>query len=132
MAVEKAPLAAKPAGASSIVVAFAVLAAVLIFAPLPPFSVYPVDLMRALCLALFACAFNLLIGYGGLLSFGHAMFFGWAAYVAAHLAKVGAVSLPYWAGAWSWVVIPLPPLTPELAILGGTVFAGLLGVIAGS
>src|SRR5260370_17223189 len=88
--------------------------------------------MRALCLALFACAFNLLIGYGGLLSFGHAMFFGWAAYVAAHLAKVGTVGLPYWAGAWSWIVIPLPPLTPELAILAGTLFAGLLGVIAGT
>jgi branched-chain amino acid transport system permease protein len=100
--------------------------------PLPPLSLYPVDLMRALCLALFACAFNLLIGYGGLLSFGHAMFFGWAAYVAAHLAKVGAVSLPYWAGTWNFLVIPLPPLTPELAILAGAAFAGLLGVVAGS
>src|SRR5215470_10562664 len=122
----------KTAGVSSTAIAFAVLIAVLIFAPLPPFSVYPVDLMRALCFALFACAFNLLIGYGGLLSFGHAMFFGWAGYVAAHLAKVGTISLPVWAGTWSWIVIPLPPLTPELAILGGTLFAGLLGVIAGS
>jgi branched-chain amino acid transport system permease protein len=122
----------KRAGVSSLTVAFAVLLAVLIFAPLPPFSVYPVDLMRALCLALFACAFNLLIGYGGLLSFGHAMFFGWAAYVAAHLAKVGVISLPYWAGTWSWLVIPLPPLTPELAILGGTAFAAALGFVAGS
>jgi branched-chain amino acid transport system permease protein len=122
----------KRAGASSIAIAFVVLLAVLIFAPLPPFNVYPVDLMRALCLALFACAFNLLIGYGGLLSFGHAMFFGWAAYVAAHLAKIGVVSLPYWAGTWQWLVIPLPPLTPELAILGGTAFAAVLGVIAGS
>jgi branched-chain amino acid transport system permease protein len=119
-------------GVSSIAVAFAVLLAVLVLAPLPPLSVYPVDLMRALCLALFACAFNLLIGYGGLLSFGHAMFFGWAAYVAAHLAKIGVVSLPYWAGTWNWLVIPLPPLTPELAILGGTAFAALLGFIAGS
>jgi branched-chain amino acid transport system permease protein len=122
----------KHAGASTITVAFGVLLAVLIFAPLPPFSVYPVDLMRALCLALFACAFNLLIGYGGLLSFGHAMFFGWAAYVAAHLAKIGVISLPYWAGTWNWLVIPLPPLTPELAILGGTAFAAALGFIAGS
>jgi branched-chain amino acid transport system permease protein len=122
----------KRAGTSSIAVAFVVLLAVLIFAPLPPFNVYPVDLMRALCLALFACAFNLLIGYGGLLSFGHAMFFGWAAYVAAHLAKIGVISLPYWAGTWGWLVIPLPPLTPELAILGGTAFAAVLGVIAGS
>jgi branched-chain amino acid transport system permease protein len=123
----------KHAGASTTTVAFGVLLAVLIFAPLPPFSVYPVDLMRALCLALFACAFNLLIGYGGLLSFGHAMFFGWASYVAAHLAKIGVISLPYWAGGtWNWLVIPLPPLTPELAILGGTAFAAGLGFIAGS
>jgi branched-chain amino acid transport system permease protein len=122
----------KTAGVSSTAIAFAVLVAVLIFAPLPPFSVYPVDLIRALCLALFACAFNLLLGYGGLLSFGHALFFGWAAYVAAHLAKVGVVSLPYWAGSWNFIVIPLPPLTPELAILGGTAFAALLGVVAGS
>jgi branched-chain amino acid transport system permease protein len=124
----------KRAGVSSIAVAvaFVVLLAVLIFAPLPPFSIYPVDLMRALCFALFACAFNLLIGYGGLLSFGHAMFFGWAAYVAAHLAKIGVISLPYWAGTWNWLVIPLPPLTPELAILGGTAFAAALGFIAGS
>lgn len=122
----------KFAGVSSVTVGFAVLVVVLIVAPLPPFSVYPVDLMRALCLALFACAFNLLIGYGGLLSFGHAMFMGWAGYVAAHLAKVGVVSLPYWAGTWQWLVIPLPPLTPELAILGGTAFAAVLGVVAGS
>ena len=122
--------AAKPRRANSVAIAFAVMVVVLILAPLPPFSLYPVDLIRALCFALFACAFNLLIGYGGLLSFGHAMFFGWAAYVAAHLAKVGAISLPY--GAGHWIVIPLPPLTPELAILGGTVFAGFLGAIAGS
>ena len=105
---------------------------VMILAPLPPFSIYPVDLMRALCFALFACAFNLLIGYGGLLSFGHALFFGWASYVAAHLAKVGTITLPYWLGAWKWFVIPLPPLPPELAILGGTLVAGLLGVVVGS
>src|SRR6266852_123023 len=132
MVAENVAIPAKSARFSNIGVAFAVMVAVLILGPLPPFSLYPVDLMRALCLALFACAFNLLIGYGGLLSFGHAMFFGWAAYVAAHLAKVGAVSLPYWAGTWNFLVIPLPPLTPELAILGGTAFAGLLGVIAGS
>jgi len=123
---------ARSARTNSIAIAFAVMMAVLIFGPLPPFNLYPVDLIRALCFALFACAFNLLIGYGGLLSFGHAMFFGWAAYVAAHLAKVGIISFPIWAGAWSWIVIPLPPLTPELAILGGTLFAGLLGLIAGS
>ncbi len=123
---------AQRARRNGIAIAFAVMAAVLVVGPLPPLSLYPVDLMRALCLALFACAFNLLIGYGGLLSFGHAMFFGWAAYVAAHLAKVGAVSLPFWTGAWNWIVIPLPPLTPELAILAGAAFAGVLGVIAGS
>jgi branched-chain amino acid transport system permease protein len=122
----------KPAKLNSAAIAFAVIVAVLVLAPLPPFSVYPVDLMRALCFALFACAFNLLIGYGGLLSFGHAMFFGWAAYVAAHLAKIGTIRLPYWAGAWDWIVIPLPPLTPELAILGGTLFAGFLGLVVGS
>ncbi len=132
MVAENVVMVKKPARVSSTGIAFAVMVAVLVLGPLPPFSLYPVDLMRALCLALFACAFNLLIGYGGLLSFGHAMFFGWAAYVAAHLAKVGAVSLPYWAGTWNWLVIPLPPLTPELAILGGTLFAGALGVIAGS
>src|SRR5258707_5233502 len=60
------------------------------------------------------------------------MFFGWAAYVAAHLAKVGTVSLPYWAGTWNFLVIPLPPLPPELAILGGAAFAGLLGVVTGA
>ncbi len=122
----------KAKGVSSITVAFAVLLAVLVLAPLPPFSIYPIDLIRALCLALFASAFNLLIGYGGLLSFGHAMFFGWAGYVAAHLAKVGIISLPYWAGTWAWLVIPLPPLTPELAILGGMAFAAVLGFITGS
>src|SRR5712692_10671227 len=122
MVAENVIIPKKSARVSNIGIAFAVMVAVLILGPLPPFSLYPVDLMRALCLALFACAFNLLIGYGGLLSFGHAMFFGWAAYVAAHLAKVGTVSLPYWAGAW--VVIPLPPLTPELAILAGAAFAG--------
>ena len=53
-----------------------------------PFVVYPVFLMKALCFALFACAFNLLLGYAGLLSFGHAAFFGGAAYVTGHSAKV--------------------------------------------
>jgi branched-chain amino acid transport system permease protein len=131
MAAKNLGVPAKRARVSSIAVAFAVMVAVLVAGPLPPLSLYPVDLMRVLCLALFACAFNLLIGYGGLLSFGHAMFFGWSAYVAAHLAKVGTISLPYWAGAWSWISIPLTPLTPELAILAGTAFAGLLAVIAG-
>src|SRR5499425_1936675 len=75
------------------IVAFVAMVALLVVAP---FFLYPVFLMKALCFALFASAFNLLIGYVGLLSFGHAMFFGFAAYVAGHLAKVGTVSLPYW------------------------------------
>src|SRR5579884_3394520 len=125
---------AQRARRNGIAIAFAVMAAVLVVGPLPPLSLYPVDLMRALCLALFACAFNLLIGYGGLLSFGHALFFGWASYVAAHMAKVGVISLPYPTGAhvWGWLVIPLPPLSPELAILFGTAVAAVLGLIAGA
>jgi branched-chain amino acid transport system permease protein len=77
-----------------------------------PFVLYPVFLMKALCFALFACAFNLLIGYVGLLSFGHAAFLGSAGYVSAHTAKV-----------WGW--------RPELAILAGVATAGALGVVIG-
>src|SRR5688572_1073579 len=78
-----------------------------------PFVVYPVFLMKALCFALFACAFNLLIGYAGLLSFGHAAFLGSAGYVTAHAAKV-----------WGW--------PPERAILLGTATAVLLGLAIGA
>src|SRR5262245_32463457 len=78
-----------------------------------PAVAYPVFLMKALCFALFACAFNLLIGYVGLLSFGHALFFGWASYVCAHAAKVWGVS-------------------PERAILAGTATAAGLGLIVGA
>src|SRR5229473_5716985 len=78
-----------------------------------PFVLYPLFLMKALCFALFACAFNLLIGYVGLLSFGHAAFLGSAGYISAHTAKV-----------WGW--------PPELAILAGTVVAGALGVLIGA
>ena len=90
--------------------------------------------MKVLCFALFASAFNLLIGYVGLLSFGHAMFFGFAAYVAGHLAKVGTVSLPFGLPVLGrkWLVVAIPPLTPELAILGGTLVAALLGLIVGA
>jgi branched-chain amino acid transport system permease protein len=90
--------------------AFLVLAAALIVAP---FVVYPVFVMKVLCFALFASAFNLLLGYGGLLSFGHAAYFGMASYASAHAAKV-----------WG--------LTPELAILFGTGVAALLGVAIGA
>jgi branched-chain amino acid transport system permease protein len=88
---------------------FAVMIGLLVIAP---FVVYPVFVMRCLCMALFACAFNLLIGYVGLLSFGHAMFLGGAGYAAAHAAKV-----------WG--------LSPELAILFGTSFAAVLGLVVG-
>ncbi len=91
-------------------VAFAVM--VVVFA-VAPFVVYPVFLMKALCFALFACAFNLLIGYVGLLSFGHAVFLGSAGYATAHAAKV-----------WGW--------SPELAILFGTAAAAALGLVVGA
>jgi branched-chain amino acid transport system permease protein len=88
---------------------FAVMAAVLVLAP---FVVYPVFVMKWLCMALFACAFNLLLGYVGLLSFGHAMFLGSAGYASAHAAKV-----------WG--------LPPELSILFGTSVAAALGTVVG-
>lgn len=78
-----------------------------------PLVIYPIFLMKVLCFALFAAAFNLLLGYVGLLSFGHALFFGSSAYVAAHAAK-----------AWG--------LTPELSILAGTLAAALLGALIGA
>jgi branched-chain amino acid transport system permease protein len=124
-------LAAPPERRWSEMVAFLVMVAALAVAP---YYIYPMFIMQALCFALFACAFNLLIGYGGLLSFGHALYFGWASYIAAHLAKVGTISFPIWYGSptWHWVTIPLPPLPPELAILGGTLAGAVLGLIAGS
>jgi len=110
-----------------------VFLALVVLAVAAPLVAYPVFLMQVLCFALFACAFNLLVGYVGLLSFGHAMFFGFAAYIAAHLAKVGTIQLPIGIPfVWRmWVTIPLPPLTPELAILAGTLVAALLGLIVG-
>ncbi|MFO1267828.1 MAG: branched-chain amino acid ABC transporter permease [Rubrivivax sp.] len=82
------------------------------FIAVAPAFIYPVFMMKVMCFALFACAFNLLIGFSGLLSFGHAMFLGGAGYASAHAAKV-----------WG--------LTPELAILFGTACAALLGVVTG-
>ncbi len=79
---------------------------------LAPFIVYPVFMMKLLCFALFASAFNLLLGYTGLLSFGHAAFFGSASYITGYLVKNSG-------------------LTPELGVLGGTLFAALLGYIVG-
>ncbi len=78
-----------------------------------PFLFYPVFVMTLLCFALFAAAFNLLLGYTGLLSFGHAAFFGGAAYFTAHAAKV-----------WGW--------SPELALLLGVAGAAGLGLVMGA
>ncbi|MBK1657643.1 branched-chain amino acid ABC transporter permease [Paracraurococcus ruber] len=91
----------------------AALGLLIAFLAVAPFLLYPVFLMKLLCFALFACAFNLLIGYVGLLSFGHAAYFGMGGYLAGHAAK-----------AWG--------LTPEISILLGAVTAGLLGAVAGS
>src|ERR1700731_3515745 len=104
------PVASPQLRAHSDMIAFALMAAVLFIAQ---FFAYPVFLMKALCIALFACAFNLLIGYVGLLSFGHAMFLGLAAYVSAHAAKVWGVD-------------------PALAILAGVVCAAALGAVTGA
>jgi branched-chain amino acid transport system permease protein len=92
------------------IAAFVVMLGLLIVAP---FFLYPIFLMKALCFALFACAFGLLIGYVGLLSFGHAAFLGSAGYVSAHAAKV-----------WG--------LPPELAILAGTGAGAVLGLAVGA
>src|SRR3954470_21578257 len=91
-------------------IAFAVMTALLVIVPFT--GLYPFFVMQALCFALLACAFNLLIGYGGLLSFGHAMFLGTAGYITAHALKVWGVS-------------------PELGILVGTAGAAALAVITG-
>src|SRR3954467_11071570 len=75
------------------IIAFVVMVAILIVAP---FFVYPLFLMQTVCFALFACAFNLLIGYVGLLSFGHALYFGWASCLSAHSAKVWGFPPCFW------------------------------------
>jgi branched-chain amino acid transport system permease protein len=90
-------------------VALLILVAALIIGP---FFLYPVFLMKLLCFALFACAFNLLIGYVGLLSFGHAAYFGMGGYIAGYSAK-----------AWGF--------TPEVAVLAGAAVAGLQGWVFG-
>ncbi|KAA0574894.1 branched-chain amino acid ABC transporter permease [Azospirillum sp. B21] len=95
-------------GTGTVLIA-ALLLAVAIAAP---FVLYPVFLMKVLCFALFACAFNLLIGFAGLLSFGHAAFFGGAAYIAAHTVKV-----------WGWA--------PEFGLLAATAVAGAMGLVFG-
>ena len=106
------PLARKSSAlrTQSETIGFTIMVLALVIAP---FFTYPLFLMQAMCFALFACAFNLLIGYVGLLSFGHALYFGWASYLSAHAAKV-----------WGF--------TPELAILTGTAMAAVCGLVAGS
>ncbi len=89
-----------------------IFAALIVLLLVAPMVLYPVFLMKVLCFALFAVAFNLLLGYVGLLSFGHAMFFGFAAYISAYTVK-----------AWGWPT--------EVGILAGTGVAALMGVVAG-
>lgn len=102
----------KPSEKKPVVVQTIFLAAGLALLVLAPLFFYPVFLMKLLCFALFACAFNLLLGYTGLLSFGHAAFFGGAAYFTAHAVKE-----------WG--------LPPELGILVGVAGAAFLGAIIG-
>ncbi|SEM71649.1 branched-chain amino acid ABC transporter permease [Bradyrhizobium sp. OK095] len=103
-------LPATPRALRDEMIVFVVMAVLL--AAVPFTKIYPFFVMQALCFALLACAFNLLIGYGGLLSFGHAMFLGTAGYVSGHALKV-----------WG--------LPPELGILAGTAAAAGLAVITG-
>src|SRR5882757_2182640 len=91
-------------------IVFVIMAALL--ASVPWTGIYPFFVMQALCFALLACAFNLLVGYGGLLSFGHAMFLGTAGYCSAHALKV-----------WG--------LPPELGILVGIAGAFVLSIVTG-
>jgi branched-chain amino acid transport system permease protein len=88
------------------------LALVIVFLIAAPLAVHPAFLMKAMCFAIFACAFNLLLGYVGMLPFGHAAFFGVAGYLAAH-------------GAKEW------GLTPEVVIVLGTMAAALMGAAFG-
>ena len=101
---------AKGRSTSDEMVAFVIMAVLL--AAVPVSGLYPYFVMQALCFALFACAFNLLIGYSGLLSFGHAMFLGTGGYVAAHALKVWGVS-------------------PEIGIALGVIGAAALSVVTG-
>ena len=103
-------LPASPRAFRDEMIVFAAMAVLLSLVPLT--GIYPFFVMQALCFALLACAFNLLIGFGGLLSFGHAMFLGTAGYFTAHALKVWGVS-------------------PEIGIVVGTAAAAVLGVITG-
>lgn len=90
---------------------YLVLLALAVLAPV--LGLYPVFVMKLLCFAIFACAFNLLLGYTGLLSFGHAAYFGASAYVTGYLVKS-------------------MHLTPEVAILGGMALAATSGLVVGA
>ena len=103
--------AVRAASRSGIVTGTVVMTVLLALAPFV--GIYPVFVMKALCFALFACAFNLLLGFGGLLSFGHAMFLGTAGYVTAYTAKEMGVE-------------------PALAILAGTAASAALGLLVGA
>lgn len=94
-------------------IAIGVLIAVLLVVPWVPQLLYPVFVMKLLCMALFACAYGLLLGFGGMMSFGHAAFFGSAAYLTGLAAKT-----------WG--------LPPELSLLVGTAFAAGLGAVFGA
>lgn len=96
----------------ALLLALAALAALAVV-PWVPHLVYPVFVMKLLCMVLFACAYNLLLGFGGMMSFGHAAFFGGAAYLTGLAAK-------HWG------------LPPELALLVGTASAALLGAVFGA
>src|SRR2546427_7292459 len=106
-------IAALPSRVAANGFALGCAAMVLLLAVAPFIGIYPVFLMKALCFALFACAFNLLLGFGGLLSFGHAMFLGTAGDVSAYAAKAGG-------------------MTPELPILFGTFASAVLGGVVGA
>ena len=111
------PPATEPAPSAAPVMSrnlqLALLIGALLLLIVAPFVMYPVFIMKILCFALFAAAFNLLLGYTGLLSFGHAAFFGGAAYFTAHAAKV-----------WGW--------SPELSLLVGVAGGAALGLLMGA
>ena len=106
------PVIATPAASGLRNPTVLMFAALIVVGSIAPFLVYPTLLMKLLCFALFACAFNLLLGFAGLLSFGHAAFFGGSAYITGYLCRdLG--------------------LTPELGLLAGTIFGGALGALFG-
>src|SRR5256885_17144570 len=104
-------IAALPSRVAANGFALGCAAMVLLLAVAPFIGIYPVFLMKALCFAVFACAFNLLLGFGGLLSFGHAMFLRTAGNLAAHAAKV-----------WGF--------PPDLGLLTGTAVSAATGAFA--